>query len=104
MIFVYITTATPDEARAIGRTLIDERLAACVNIIGAMTSIYRWEGAITEDQETIMIVKTRAELFNDLASRVREIHSYRVPCIVEIPLGRIEGGYLGWLTAETART
>lgn len=102
MIFVYITAGSAEEARAIARALVEERLAACVNIIDGMTSIYSWENRIEEGNETIMIVKTRQELFNELAARVKAMHSYSVPCIVEIPLGRIDAGYLAWLTAETA--
>ena len=101
MIFAYITTATPEEARAIGRALVEERLAACVNILDGMTSIYRWQGAIEEGRETVLIAKTRRELFNDLAGRVKAMHSYTTPCIVEIPLGRVAPDYLDWLTAET---
>jgi len=101
MIFVYITVGSIDEARAIGRTLVEERLAACINIIDGMTSIYRWQGAIEEGRETIMIAKTREGLFNELAARVKAIHSYTTPCIVELPLGRIDAGYLEWLAAET---
>ena len=104
MIFVYLTAASPEEARAIGRTLVEERLAACVNILDGMSSIYRWEGAIEEGRESIIIAKTRHELFNELSERVKAIHSYSVPCILEIPLGRIDGPYLDWLTAETRRT
>ena len=101
MVFVYITAGSPDEARRIGRTLVTERLAACVNIVDGMESIYHWQGAIEEGRETILIAKTRSGLFSDLAERVKAIHSYTTPCIVEIPLGRIEAGYLAWLAAET---
>ena len=101
MIFVYITAGSPEEARTIGRALVEDRLAACVNIMDGMTSIYRWNGALEEGCETVLIAKTRNELFNELAARVKAMHSYSVPCIVEIPLGRIDAGYLGWLTAET---
>ena len=101
MILVYITAASPEEARSIGRTLVEERLAACVNVIGGMTSIYRWDGAIEEATETILIAKTRKELFNELANRVKAQHSYTTPCIAEIPLGRIDGPYLDWLIAAT---
>lgn len=102
MIFVYITTGTFEEARRIGRVLLEERLAACVNITDGMRSIYRWDDAIEEGRETVMIVKTRAALFDALADRVKALHSYTTPCIVELPLGRIDSGYLGWLTKETA--
>ncbi len=101
MIFVYITAGSLEEARLIGRALVEERLAACVNIVDGMSSIYRWQGAIEEGRETILIAKTRQDLFNELAERVKTIHSYTSPCIVEIPLGRVDGGYLDWLSTET---
>lgn len=101
-VFVYMTAGSPDEARRIARTLVEERLAACVNIIDGMTSIYRWEGAVEEGRETVMIAKTRAGRFEELAARVRALHSYTVPCIIEIPLGRGDAPYLDWLRAESA--
>ncbi|MEI6557581.1 MAG: divalent-cation tolerance protein CutA [Rhodospirillaceae bacterium] len=101
MIFVYITAGSPADARTIGRLLVEERLAACVNILDGMTSIYRWQGAIEEGRESVIIAKTRATLFDALAARVKTIHSYTTPCIVELPLGRIDRGYLDWLNAET---
>lgn len=100
-VFIYMTAGSPDEARRIARVLVDERLAACVNIIDGMTAIYRWEGAVEEGLETVMIAKTRRDRFDDLARRVRELHSYAVPCIVEIPLGRGDAPYLDWLRAES---
>ena len=102
MIFVYLTAGSPEEARRIGRVLVEERLAACVNVFDGMVSIYHWEGAIEQARETVVIAKTRAGLFDALAARVRALHSYTTPCIVELPVGRIEAGYLAWLTAETA--
>jgi len=101
MIFVYLTAGSPEEARLIGRSLVEERLAACVNLIDGMVSLYHWQCAIEEARETVIIAKTRAELFDALAARVRELHSYSTPCIVELPAGRIEANYLGWLIAET---
>ncbi|HYD32378.1 MAG TPA: divalent-cation tolerance protein CutA [Azospirillaceae bacterium] len=102
LIFVYITAGSVDEARRIGRALVEERLAACVNLLPGMTSIYPWEGRIEEGGEVVMIAKTRAELFDPLAARVRALHSYTVPCIIELPLGRGNPAYLDWLVAETA--
>jgi len=101
MIFVYITAGTPDEARHIGRILVEERLAACINMIDGMTSIFRWDGEMQEGSEVVMIAKTRAMLFEALAARVRELHSYTTPCIVELPLGRIDPAFGAWLAAET---
>jgi len=102
MILVYITAGSPEEARAIGRALVEERLAACVNLIDGMSSIYRWRGAIEEARETVILAKTRADLFETLATRVRALHSYTTPCILELPAGRIDAGYRAWLEAETA--
>ncbi|HYH17174.1 MAG TPA: divalent-cation tolerance protein CutA [Azospirillum sp.] len=102
LVFVYMTAASREEAARIGRALVEERLAACVNILGGMTSIYRWEGAVETAEETVFIAKTRRDLFEPLAARVRELHSYSVPCIVELPVERGNPAYLDWLRAETA--
>ena len=101
-VIAYITAGSREEARCIGRTLVEERLAACANIFDGMTSIYRWQDAIEEATETVLIAKTRAELFDRLAARVRELHSYEVPCVVELRVGRGNPAYLDWLRDETA--
>ncbi|MBA2482047.1 MAG: divalent-cation tolerance protein CutA [Planctomycetes bacterium] len=99
---VYITCASPVEAEAIGRALVAERLAACVNIVPGMRSIYRWKGAIEEAHETILIAKTPSALVAALTERVKGLHSYTVPCIVALPMeaGNVE--YLQWIADETA--
>jgi len=102
LVFVYMTAASREEAMRIGRALVEERLAACVNVLGGMTSVYRWEGAVETAEETVFIAKTRRDLFEPLAARVRELHSYTVPCIVELPVERGNPAYLDWLRAETA--
>ena len=101
-VFAYITAGSRDEARRIGRALVEERLAACANIFDGMTSIYRWQDAIEVADETVLIAKTRAELFDRLAARVRELHSYEVPCVVELTVGRGNPAYLDWLRDGTA--
>ncbi|HYD69652.1 divalent-cation tolerance protein CutA [Azospirillum sp.] len=101
LVFVYMTAASREEAMRIGRALVEERLAACVNVLGGMTSVYRWEGAVETAEETVFIAKTRRDLFEPLAARVRELHSYTVPCIVELPVERGNPAYLDWLRAET---
>ncbi|QCO01274.1 divalent-cation tolerance protein CutA [Azospirillum argentinense] len=101
-VFAYITAGSRDEARRIGRALVEERLAACANIFDGMTSIYRWQDSIEEATETVLIAKTRAELFDRLAARVRELHSYDVPCVVELRVGRGNPAYLDWLRDGTA--
>ncbi len=101
-VFAYITTASREEAMHIGRTLVEERLAACANVLDGMTSIYRWQGAIEEAAETILIAKTRATLFDQLSARVRDLHSYEVPCVVELKIRRGNPAYFDWLRDETA--
>ena len=99
---VYITASSPEEAQTIGRALIEERLAACVNILPGMTSLYHWRGALEQAEEAVLIAKTRRDLFEALAERVRALHSYATPCVIELPLGRVSPGYRDWLLAETA--
>jgi periplasmic divalent cation tolerance protein len=101
--FIYMTMANAEQALEIGRSLVEERLAACVNVLGPMRSIYWWQGAVQEDGEVALVAKTRADLVEALTARVRAMHSYAVPCVVALP---IEGGnpeFLEWIETETAR-
>ena len=95
--FVYITTDSLEEAQTIGVELVKERLAACVNIIDGMTSIFQWEGKIESAQETILIAKTEAGRFEELTQRVTELHSYDVPCIVALPVQQGYPPFLKWV-------
>lgn len=98
---IYSTAPTKDEALRIARTVVDERLAACANVIAGVSSMYWWEGSVQEDIEAVIIMKTRDDLVEALTSRVRDLHSYQCPCVVALP---IEGGnaeFLQWITAET---
>ena len=97
---IYITTGDEDEARRIGRTLVEERLVACVNIL-PIKSIYRWEGDIEEEEEVVMFVKTRDELAGQVIERVKELHSYEVPCIVSLPITKGNPDYLKWIEEST---
>jgi len=99
IVFAYVTAPDRIEAERIGRALVDERLAACVNILDGMRSIYRWKGAVETAQEAVLIAKTRDDAFPLLAARVRDLHPYETPCVVEIPVGRGDAGYLAWLSA-----
>lgn len=101
VVLAYITTETPDEARHIGRRLVEEGLAACVNIVGGMESIYRWQGSIEATQETVLIAKTRASFGERLSARVGELHSYQCPCVVLLPVIGGNPAYLQWLRDET---
>jgi len=98
--FIYITTGDETEARKIGRTLVEERLAACVNI-HPIQSIYRWEGNIEEQAEMALFIKTKAGLADEIIERVKELHSYEVPCIVSLPIEKGYPDYLKWIEDST---
>ena len=98
--FVYITTSGNEESKKIGNTLVEEKLAACVNIIPSIESIYLWKGQIENDEESLLIAKTKIKTINKIIKRVKEIHSYDTPAILAIPI--IEGSkdYLDYLDSE----
>jgi len=100
-IIVYVTAGSPAEGERLARALVDERLAACVNRIVTVQSVYRWEGKLEQSEEQLLIIKTQRRLFAALEKRVRELHSYSVPEIVALPI--IEGSqdYLRWLGDQT---
>jgi len=100
-IIVYVTAGSPAEGDHLARALVDERLAACVNRIATVQSVYRWEGKLEQSEEQLLIIKTQRRLFAALEKRVRELHSYSVPEIVALPI--IEGSqdYLRWLGDQT---
>ena len=85
-IFIYMTAKNRREARRIGKTLVTEKLAACVNILGGMNALYFWEGKLCDVQEIALIAKTRDALLPCLVKRVKQLHSYSVPCIAAMPL------------------
>jgi len=97
---IYITAEDEDEARQIGKTLVKERLAACVNI-HPVKSIFRWQGRVEEEGEVAMLVKTKAELADRVIRRVKELHSYEVPDIVSIPIDKGYPDYLKWIEETT---
>jgi periplasmic divalent cation tolerance protein len=100
-VFVYTTWPSAVEAEEAGRALVERRLAACVNILPGMVSVYRWEGKTERGEETVMIVKTRASLARAVEAAVKELHAYTTPAILVLPLQRVEKTYLAWLIAET---
>ena len=99
--FVYITASNSDEARNIGKELVAKRLAACVNIIDKIHSIYWWEGKVHEEQEVVMIAKTKESLVQTLIEKVTSLHSYACPCIVSLPIVRGHDPFLEWVAKET---
>ena len=100
-VLIYITAPDIDCARRIGRALVEERLAACANLVPGMQSIYWWNGAIEEANEVVVIAKTRAELTDALTKRVESLHPYACPCIVAIPIVAGSSPFLKWIGDET---
>jgi periplasmic divalent cation tolerance protein len=100
-VFVYTTYPSIVEAEQAGRTIVEKRLAACVNILPGMVSHYWWEGKVERGEEVVMIVKTRATLAPSVGRAIKDMHSYSTPAILVMPLESVEETYLKWLMAET---
>ncbi len=96
-IVVLSTCASSEEAERIARTLVEKKLAACVNILPVVRSIYRWKGAIEDDQETLLLIKTSRALFGDLRVEIQKLHSYEVPEAIAIPIVDGLERYLKWM-------
>jgi periplasmic divalent cation tolerance protein len=101
---VLVTVPDQDAARAIARAVVGDKLAACVNIVGPIRSIYRWQDAIEDEAEFLLLIKTRARLYARVEARVKELHSYQVPEVIALPIESGSGQYLGWLLEATAPT
>ena len=100
MIIVYVVCRDRDEARRIGRLLVERWLAACTNLF-PIESFYWWQGEIVEDNEHVLLAKTRPECYESLAAAVKSVHSYSVPAIIRLPVIDADRQYLAWLQAET---
>jgi len=98
---VYMTAGSLEEARTIGRALVEQKLAACVNIIENMNSLYLWEGEVQDDREAVMIAKTVGSRVPQLVEAVRALHSYECPCIVSLPVAGGNQAFLDWIATET---
>jgi periplasmic divalent cation tolerance protein len=98
---VLVTCGSEEEATKIANLLTEERLAACVNIISPVRSIYRWEGKIWDEKEWMLIIKTRKKRFEDLEKKVKSLHSYSVPEIIVLPIVKGSASYLKWLEEMT---
>jgi periplasmic divalent cation tolerance protein len=101
-VFVYTTFPSVVEAEKAGLALVEDRLAACVNILPGMISIYRWQGAVERADEVVMIIKTRASLADAVEARVKTTHPYDTPSIVVLPVESVEHRYFAWLLDTTA--
>lgn len=101
--FILVMTTVPEEktGHMIGRTLVEESLAACVTVSPAARSFYRWEGKVCADKEHILFIKTRASLFERLEARIRTLHPYKVPEIISLPVEMGSEAYLAWLADVT---
>jgi periplasmic divalent cation tolerance protein len=96
---VLITTGSQDEAEQIAQALVADMLAACVNILPGVTSVYRWEGQVHRDQEWLLLAKSRRDVLDRLIERVQALHSYDVPEIIALPLAGGSEPYVRWLDA-----
>ena len=95
------TAGAEQQARSIARRLVDERLAACVNIVGPIRSVYRWRDAVEDEPEFLLLIKTRASLLGRVERRVIELHSYEVPEVLALTADRGSPPYIQWLLAST---
>jgi periplasmic divalent cation tolerance protein len=96
-ILVLTTASSKDEARKIGRTLVERELAACVNIVPQVGSIYRWEGEVEEAEEWLLVIKTTRSAFERVRDAINELHSYGVPECIAVPIESGSMEYLNWL-------
>jgi len=102
IVTVYAVFGSVDEAKRISRTLVEERFAACANVLGPCHSIYRWQGAVEEGDEVAALFKTRSDRADALIARLTELHSYDVPAAVAWPIERSLENYRQWVLAETS--
>ena len=103
-LIVLCTAPDPSSAEQIAGTLVDERLAACVNILPGVTSIYSWQGKREADQEVVLIIKTRQGVYQSLEQRIVALHPYELPEIVAVPVVEGLAGYLGWIDQMTGNS
>lgn len=99
-IVVYVTVGSSDEGDRLASALVEERLAACVNRIRPVRSVYRWQGKVEQSEEELLVIKTKRKLFDHLKKRVEALHSYSVPEIIALPILEGSEGYLKWLEEE----
>ena len=100
-IVIFITTKDEKEAKDIASRLVESKLAACVNIVSSIKSIFHWQGKVDSSEESLLIVKTKKRLFNKLIKAVKQIHSYEVPEIIALPIIGGSKEYLRWLNDST---
>jgi periplasmic divalent cation tolerance protein len=99
---VLVTAPTPERAAEIARALVEERLAACGNVVPGLRSIYRWEGKVQDEPEALLVLKTTRARFEALRARVLALHPYQVPEVIALPVEAGSAPYLAWIAGETA--
>src|SRR5579863_2015374 len=102
-VFVYTTYPSVVEAERAGRSLVERRLCACLNILPGMVSLYWWQGSIERGDEAVMIIKTRASLAEAVRAAVKEMHSYTTRAVLVLPIETVDPDYLAWMMAATER-
>ncbi len=100
-IVVFVTCGSEDEALKVANALVEARLAACVNLVAPIRSIYRWEGRIWDEKEWLLIIKTQEQRFEALEKKVKSLHSYSVPEIISFPIAEGSSAYLDWIKENT---
>lgn len=99
---VLVTTPTPEKAAEIARAAVEERLAACGNVVPGLRSIYRWRGEVQDDAEALLVLKTTRGRFEALRDRILALHPYEVPEVIALPVEAGSAAYLAWIAGETA--
>lgn len=97
---VVLVTCPQESAKKIAFHLVDEKLAACVNVLPNISSIYYYEGKLFDENEELMIIKTDLALFEQLSTRIKELHSYDIPEIICLPIEKVEKAYLDWINSS----
>jgi periplasmic divalent cation tolerance protein len=103
LVIIFVTATSEQEAASIGRALVEEGLAACANILPQIRSVYRWQGKVCDERETLIMIKSREDLFERIRSRVKELHSYEVPEITAVKLDSSDLAYVQWIESVTTK-
>jgi periplasmic divalent cation tolerance protein len=101
-VLIYSTFPSPEAAETVGAALVDRALAACVNILPGMTSVYRWQGQRHRDAETVMVIKTRAQIADTVVAEARRMHPYTNPAFIVLPISGGSADFLRWIEEQTA--
>lgn len=97
---IYVTVSSMEEGKKIANALLDKRLIACANLLPKMTSLYRWEGKLETSEEVVMILKTTRDHFSEVEKIVKALHSYEVPCLLQLDVEQVAASYGQWLLGE----